>query len=230
MIILALFNDNIIKFSIYISIAKSSLLDHHGGYQMRNSSFTSKEKSGWKFGGEKTATVRAGTGGAQETDPLIRRGSDSSNLRERRSSRSPLTVSLVNQRFGGPSGENQNYKSTTMNTSSAANPASTISNSNSNNHTPSNNEPTTSYTKLNEDGSRLAVNASNSYNNSTVGGSRSVHSLRRSHILSGREETGTEDQGNAAQLLEIPEEIYRVRRSALQVLKPLIRTWVSIYF
>ena len=103
-------------------------------------------------------------------------------------------------------------------------------NSNSNNHTPSNNEPTTSYTKLNEDGSRLAVNASNSYNNSTVGGSRSVHSLRRSHILSGREETGTEDPGNAAQLLEIPEEIYRVRRSALQVLKPLIRTWVSIYF
>ena len=206
---------------------------------MRNSSFGSKEESGWKIGGE-TATARAGNGGAHETDPLIRRGSstassaihqsssrrssnntDNSNLRERRSSRSsPITVSLLNQRFGGPSGEN-------MNASSAANPASINSNSNNG----SNDEPTSSYTQLNEDASRsgnvsVGGNSAASHQNSTGGGSRSVHSLRRSHLL-GREETAGEGTGNSSPLLEIPEEIYRVRRAALQVLKPLTRTWVS---
>jgi len=218
---------------------------------MRNSSLGSKEKSGWKIGGE-TTTVRAG--GAQETDPLIRRGSttasssnhqsssrrssnspDNSNLRERRSSRSsPNTVSLFNQRFGGPSGENQNSQSTTMNASSAANPVSINSNSNAS-LTPNNDEPTSSYSQLNEEGSRsgnmsIGGNSAGSYQNSTSGGSRSVHSLRRSHLLSGRE-TGAsagEGSGNLSPLLEIPEEIYRVRRAALQVLKPLTRTWLIV--
>jgi hypothetical protein len=206
---------------------------------MRNSSFGSKEKSGWKFGGE-TTTARAGNGGGQETDPLIRRGStasstnhqssigrssnstDNSNLRERRPSRSsPITVSLVNQRFGGPSGENQNNQATTMN----------VAIPDANSLTPNNNEPTSSYTQLNEDNSRsgnrsLGGNSAGSYQNS---GSRSVHSLRRSL---GREETGAsagEGSGNGSPLLEIPEEIYRVRRAALQVLKPLVRTWVSAH-
>lgn len=215
---------------------------------MRNSSFGSKEKSGWKIGGETTTvSVRAGNGGAQETDPLIRRGSttasstnhqssnrrpssstDNSNLRERRPSRSsPITVSLLNQRFGGPSGEeqnkNKNYQPTTMDATSAAS-----ANANSSN----NDEPTSSYTQLNEDASRtgnasVGGNSAGSYQNSTGGGSRSVHSLRRSHLLSGRDETAGEGTGNASPLLEIPEEIYRVRRAALQVLKPLTRTWVS---
>lgn len=55
-----------------------------------------------------------------------------------------------------------------------------------------------------------------------------MHSLRRSL---GREETGAsagEGSGNGSPLLEIPEEIYRVRRAALQVLKPLIRTWLIV--
>jgi hypothetical protein len=97
---------------------------------------------------------------------------------------------------------------------------------------------TTSYTQLNEDGTAsrsgnisVGGNSAGSYQNSTGGGSRSVHSLRRSHLL-GREEIGAgagEGSGNASPLLEIPEEIYRVRRAALQVLKPLTRTWVSRY-
>ena len=227
---------------------------------MRNSSFGSKEKSGWRIGGE-TTTARAGNGGAQETDPLIQRGSatasstnhqsssrrssnssDNSNLRERRPSRSsPITVSLLNQRFGGPNVENQNQNgnhqstTTTMDASSAANPAS-INHSNANRLTPNNDEPITSYTQLNEDGTTSRSgniseggNSAGSYQNSTGGGSRSVHSLRRSHLV-GREEAGAEGMGNASPLLEIPEEIYRVRRAALQVLKPLTRTWVSRFF
>ncbi len=200
---------------------------------MRNSSFGSKEKSGWKIGGETTARAN---GGAQETDPLIRRGTtttsstnhrssnttDNPNLRERRPSRSsPITVSLLNQRFGGPNGEEQNYQAKTMDASPAAHSGSANSKNSD--------EPTTSYTQLKDDASRtgngsVGGNSSASYQNST-GGSRSVHSLRRTHIVAG--ENGGEGQGNPP-LLEIPEEIYRVRRAALQVLKPLTRTWVRI--
>ena len=109
-----------------------------------------------------------------------------------------------------------------MDASSAAHPAS------SNSVAKNDDEPTSSYTQLNEDGSRtgnvsVGGNSAGSYQNSTGGGSRSVHSLRRSHIMSG---TAGEGATNSP-LLEIPEEIYRVRRDALQVLKPLTRTWVS---
>lgn len=201
---------------------------------MRNSSFGSKEKSGWKIGGETTARAN---GGAQETDPLIRRGStttsstnhrsssssDNPNLRERRPSRSsPITVSLLNQRFGGPNGEEQNYQAKTMDASPSAHSGSANSTNND--------EPTTSYTQLNDDASRtgngsVGGNSSASYQNSTGGGSRSVHSLRRTHLVA--VENGGEGQGNPP-LLEIPEEIYRVRRAALQVLKPLTRTWLIV--
>lgn len=197
---------------------------------MRNSSFGSKEKSGWKIGGE-TTTVRASNGGAQETDPLIRRGSttasstnhqssskDNSNLRERRPSRSsPLTTSLFNQRFGGPSGEEENYKSKTMDGTSAGNSASANSNDNGD-------EPISSYTQLNDDGGNMSVGGNSQV--SYQSGSRSVHSLRRPHQSP---ETAAEGSGNGGPLLEIPEEIYRVRRAALQVLKPLTRTWVSYF-
>jgi len=229
---------------------------------MRNSSFGSKDKSGWKIGGETTA--RAGSnGGAQETDPLVRRGSttasstnhqsssrrsstnnpDNSNLRERRSSRSPITVSLFNQRFGGPGGPGgveSNITIPNMNPNPLA--ASTNSSAPVISNTTNINEPTSSYTQIQEGGS-LGGNSAGSYQNSTAGGgeggsnapstnsnsNRSLHSLRRSHLLSGREagvSSGGEGSGNSSPLLEIPEEVYRVRRAALQVLKPLTRTWV----
>jgi len=100
----------------------------------------------------------------------------------------------------------------------------------------SNNQPTTSYTQIQDEGSRsgnmsLGANSAGSYQNSSGGGSRSLHSLRRSHQLSGREGIGGsagEGSQNSSPLLEIPEEIYRVRRAALQVLKPLTRTWLIV--
>lgn len=212
---------------------------------MRNSSFGSKDKSGWKVGG------------AQETDPLIRstnsrRSSNNnpdSNLRERRSSsRSPIAVSLFNQRFGGPGGVESNITVPNMNpnpvaaaTNSSAASAPFISNTTTSTN-PNNDEPTSSYNQIQEGGS-LGGNSAGSYQNSTAGGgeggsnapstnsnsNRSLHSLRRSHLLSGREagvSSGGEGSGNSSPLLEIPEEVYRVRRAALQVLKPLTRTWV----
>ena len=212
---------------------------------MRNSSFGSKDKSGWKVGG------------AQETDPLIRstnsrRSSNNnpdSNLRERRSSsRSPIAVSLFNQRFGGPGGVESNITIPNMNpnpvaaaTNSSAASAPFISNTTTSTN-PNNDEPTSSYNQIQEGGS-LGGNSAGSYQNSTAGGgeggsnapstnsnsNRSLHSLRRSHLLSGREagvSSGGEGSGNSSPLLEIPEEVYRVRRAALQVLKPLTRTWV----
>jgi hypothetical protein len=216
---------------------------------MRNSSFGSKDKSGWKVGG-----------GAQETDPLIRstnnirrssnNNPDHSNLRERRSSsRSPIAVSLFNQRFGGPGGGGGGggVESNTTIPNMNPNPLAASTNSSAPviSNTTNINEPTSSYTQIQEGGS-LGGNSAGSYQNSTAGGgsgeggsnapststnsNRSLHSLRRSHLLSGREapgvSSGGEGSGNSSPLLEIPEEVYRVRRAALQVLKPLTRTWV----
>ena len=62
-----------------------------------------------------------------------------------------------------------------------------------------------------------------SVNSSHSGGSRSVHQLRRHYVARGS------GSGEHPPLLEIPEEIYSVRKSALTVLKPLTRTWVSRY-
>ena len=62
-----------------------------------------------------------------------------------------------------------------------------------------------------------------SVNSSHSGGSRSVHQLRRHYVARGS------GSGEHPPLLEIPEEIYSVRKSALTVLKPLTRTWVSGY-
>ena len=59
-----------------------------------------------------------------------------------------------------------------------------------------------------------------SYGSSHSGGSRSVHQLRRSYLA-------PKGSGENPPLLEIPEEIYGVRKSALKVLKPLTKTWVS---
>lgn len=90
----------------------------------------------------------------------------------------------------------------------------------------------------------LSGNSAGSYQNTgSCGGgsntalSRSIHSLRRSHLISGTREDGSnglngrgdeDGSGNSTPLLEIPEEVYRVRRAALQVLKPLTRTWLIV--
>ena len=220
---------------------------------MRKSSFESKDKSGWNVGGGNTG----GVGGVQETDPLIRRdnhpsatrrssSNPDSNLRERRPSQSqpPIAVSLFSQRFGGPSGESLNMNPIPVENSNSA-PALDTSAATSNTTTTQthNNEASiSSYAPNNEDGSRsgtmsLGGNSEESYHNApacggsnTTNSNRSVHSLQRSHLISGRDVLSRGDASGNIALLEIPEEVYRVRRAALQVLKPLTRTWVSRYF
>lgn len=61
-------------------------------------------------------------------------------------------------------------------------------------------------------------------------------SARTSHAPVSRNALVQEGDSNASDgnsehppLLEIPEEVYAVRKSALQVLKPLTRTWVSFW-
>ena len=120
------------------------------------------------------------------------------------------------------------------------------------------NEPISSYTRIQDEGSgtgqkpqrsrsgnmSLGDNSrggggggesssqQSSYQHSTGGGSaanRSLHSLRRSYLVekAARDATGVAaGSTDSPPLLEIPEEIYAVRKAALQVLKPLTRTWV----
>jgi len=202
---------------------------------MRNFS----SKSGWNIGGETTTATTAGGGSvaaaaAQETDPLIRREAAASSsssyiqssrlnnnqhLRERRStSRSPITT----------------MNPTTTTTSSSSSSAAKNTNNN-------NNEPTSSYTRIQDDGSShrsgnmsLEDNSgeSSSYQNSTGSvANRSLHSLRRSYLVEKAAREAAIGGGGSMDhppLLEIPEEIYGVRKAALQVLKPLTRTWLIV--
>ena len=68
-------------------------------------------------------------------------------------------------------------------------------------------------------------NSASSQQHST--GSRSLISLRRQYRAEkkAREAIGGVG-GDHPPLLEIPEEIYAVRKAALRVLKPLTKTWV----
>jgi len=72
----------------------------------------------------------------------------------------------------------------------------------------------------NPSGSASLGDGSLSVNSSHSGGSRSFHQTRRHYVARG---SGSGEHP----LLEIPEEVYSIRKSALQVLKPLTRTWVS---
>jgi hypothetical protein len=72
--------------------------------------------------------------------------------------------------------------------------------------------------------------SSQSYQNS-IGSTanRSLHSLRRSYLIEKAARDATvvaAGSTDSPPLLEIPEEIYAVRKAALRVLKPLTRTWV----
>jgi hypothetical protein len=186
-------------------------------------------KSGWKLGGETTASRVGGRGSggeAQETDPLIsssnRRGASStsstassyiqtsSNLRERRKSPVPTLLPSMNS------------QSTTLHA-----------------------EPSSSYTRIQDDSNNpqpsrsenMSVGGNSaggtSYQNSNASSSnannRSLHSIRRSYVVekAARDATGS-GGSDLPPLVEIPEEIYAVRKAALQVLKPLTRTWVRI--
>ena len=70
------------------------------------------------------------------------------------------------------------------------------------------------------DGTNHSIGSTGSQSGTTSTTSRSVHHQVRRHYV-------TQGSGEHPPLLEIPEEIYIVRKSALSVLKPLTKTWVS---
>jgi hypothetical protein len=118
-----------------------------------------------------------------------------------------------------------------------------MSNSNPKTSASTADEPTSSYTRIQDDASSsarstggnlsLGEQSGSSYQS---GGNRSLHSLQRRAYLvekAARDATGVGGIGGVSDhppLLEIPEEIYQVRKAALRVLKPLTRTWVRTIF
>jgi hypothetical protein len=196
---------------------------------MRNSSIGSKEKSGWSFGVGGSTTAKGHV--ANETNPLIQRGS------------AAASTSYIQSRLGNPDSHYRGGEIRERRPSRSQSPAietimtsgglhSTIDeiNNNGNTHNNANNDAAeTSYRRIQDDGSRsgnLSV-GDNSYQNSTT--SRSLHSLRRSYLVEKSTQAETIGSGvDHPPLLEIPEEVYGVRKAALQMLKPLTRTWVSL--
>jgi hypothetical protein len=175
---------------------------------------SSRETRGRNKGSEAQATT------ARETDPLLQTSSPShfpsrrtetntnggSSIRARRSSRSP-TVS-VNQHFGPL--EHQQHDP--MNTEHAAD-------------TPDQNIQQ-AYNIFQDDRSRsgnMSLDVSSRISTESSQ-SRSAHQPLRRHYVA---EKGGGSFGDHPPLLEIPEEIYGVRKAALSVLKPLTKTWVS---
>lgn len=169
-------------------------------------------------GRDSTATA------ASETDPLLQASASSFTrrrnhteshggyIRARRSSRSP-TVPL-NQHFGSLNNQQQEQMNTTR---EADQPENDIQHG---------------YNIIQDDSRSGNVSmgdssrfSTGSIQNST--GSRSNTSIRRQYLADKRERETT--SGDHPPLLEIPEEIYGVRTAALQVLKPLTKTWVSRY-
>lgn len=167
---------------------------------------------------DRKAPTNGGDSTATETDPLLQSSAQSflpsgrrnvtethaGSVRARRSSRSP-TVS-VNHHFGSGDIQQQNQ----MNRALAVDPPER--------------ELAHGY-DINED-------------NSHADSSRNSSSSNRSFLMRRQDRQQKQARatmfGNSAPpdhppLLEIPEEVYGVRKAALQVLKPLTKTWVSGY-
>jgi hypothetical protein len=207
-------------------------------------------KSGWNIGGEAT-TTKGGDGGSRiaatitsatgETQPLIGNSTASAASYIQSSSNNNNS----NTRTGGHIRERRPSRSST--------PTSMSSNTNTKSQQQHQQqqqqqqyqEPTSSYTRIQDDvsssGGRSVDEQSGTSYQSAGTTNRSLHSLqRRSYLVekAAREATGTTTpiiMGGGSSgfdhppLLEIPEEIYGVRKAALQVLKPLTRTWVSLH-
>jgi hypothetical protein len=148
---------------------------------------------------------------ARETDPLLESSAQSylhqsGSIRVRRSSRSPSLQS--NQHFGSNQRQREQMNSPL-------------------NAEPTNDELQNAY-EIAPEPSRsgsVSMGDASSKGSSTryVSGSRSIHSLRS------QKNSGDNNNDDHPPLLEIPEQIYGVRKAALQVLKPLTKTWVSRY-
>ena len=177
---------------------------------MRKPPTNTVEPSLWNKGGNTSATT------ATETDPLLQASAPSffsarrkshtdtrgNSIRSRKSSRSPTVL-----QFGSAIGQDQGQ----MDTASGGNPT------------------------------RLDIGESYNLNlddEASSGGDSSRQSIGSNHttrsLISLRRKARAEkllrnhaSNNDHPPLLEIPEEVYAVRKSALQVMKPLTKTWVS---
>lgn len=175
----------------------------------------------------------------------------SSNIRARRAqSKSPSSFNQHFQQGQQPTLPQTTGETTALTSSNQpmyqATAADTHDNSSNNNHNLLDVGPTTDYTEITYHASASARGGSqhgdlDSTSNHGNLNSRSSLSTRSSHIPIRRQGTASLTRESNSQedtdhdlshseanppLLEIPEEIYAVRKAALQVLKPLTRTWV----
>jgi hypothetical protein len=195
---------------------------------------------GWKLGGGETTASwgsrEEGEGAATvayETDPLLRNNpsrisskssavaassyiqSSNNNLRERRKSPVPTSVTM-----------NSPISISKTEPSSSYTPLQDDNDNNINNNNNSNPKRAWSGHNSMGDNSSSYQNSNASHNSdNATSNNRSWHSFRRSYLVekAARDATGS---GELPPLVEIPEEIYAVRKAALRVLKPLTRTWV----
>jgi hypothetical protein len=171
---------------------------------MRRQAPRSREKAAWNRGGNSSDAP------ATETDPLLEasapaylHSTQGASIRARRSSRSPT----LNPHFGsGQQRDQMNYPLDADSKDIDLHDAYQIV------QDPSNRSQSSSV------GEGSSKGSSSRY----VPGNRSAHSLRRQNPQN-------EEGIDHPPLLEIPEQIYAVRKGALSVLKPLTNTWVSRY-
>lgn len=158
---------------------------------------------------------------AVETDPLIRASRTGGSIRVRRGSKSPVFTSMMVQDYGGSNGgdddndhHHDGYESIddvpsreTLQQQSFQDDEETASY-----HYPYHHE------------------SADSINTGSGGTSRLDVPLHQSEKLAGIPSSESMSVETNAQppLLEIPEEVYAVRKAALRVLKPLTKTWVRV--
>jgi hypothetical protein len=178
---------------------------------MRKPSSRSTEQTSWKKGSDSTTTTATETDRLlPATTPSFFSAGRSDTIRSRKSSQSP-TLAF---RPGQPQQQGQ------MNRAAGVDPS-------------ENDVAAPGYNAIkDEEGSRdnASVGESSRHSASSTGShtNASLVSLRRKarveKLLKAQNASNTSIH---PPLLEIPEEIYAVRKAALQVLKPLTKTWVS---
>jgi hypothetical protein len=177
---------------------------------MRKPSPRSIEQSSWKKGSDSTTTTATETDRLlPATTPSFFSAGRSDTIRSRKSSQSP-TLAL---RPGHQQQQGQMSRAAGVD--------------------PSENDVAPGYNAIkDEEGSRenASLGETSRHSASSAGShtSASLVSLRRKVRVEKLLKAQNASNNNIhPPLLEIPEEIYAVRKAALQVLKPLTKTWVS---
>jgi hypothetical protein len=181
---------------------------------------------------DSSAEKKEGESLATESDPLLRgaalaseqglgnRNIAQGTIRARRSSRSPIERN--NQQYFANNSERQMLRGSTP--TSAGSRDSAIDGYEAIEEATIHSRQSTPV----DEGTQ--VSAAHSQHSSSVN-SRSISQAQSGPYRPVSQGDSNRSVGSSSQppLLEIPEEIYAVRKSALQVLKPLTKTWVSRY-